>query len=233
MKMKVSILGTGSVGQALAVKLSALGHSVFIGTRNVGESLAKTGADNWGNPQIGAWMGLHSNVQLLTFKEAVAQGSDLIVFAMNGHAAFDCLRSVGEELLSGKVMLDISNPLDFSKGFPPSLTVCNTDSLGEQIQKAYPALKVVKSLNTMSNPVMVNPSLLEGDHSVFVSGNDGTAKIKVSELLKSFGWAEHNIIDLGDITTARGTEMILPLWVRLYGKLQTPLFNFNVNMAKK
>ena len=130
-------------------------------------------------------------------------------------------------------MIDISNPLDFSQGFPPSLFVSNTESLGEQIQNRYPTLKVVKTLNTMSNPVMVNPKLIAGDHSVFVSGNDGAAKATVINLLNSFGWEEKNIIDLGDITTARGTEMILPLWVRLYGKLQTPFFNFHVNIAGK
>jgi len=113
------------------------------------------------------------------------------------------------------------------------LFVCNTESLAEQIQQQFPGLKVVKSLNTMSNPVMVNPGLISGDHSVFLSGNDAEAKMVVSGILQSFGWPERNIIDLGDITTARGTEMILPLWVRLYGKLQTPLFNFHVNMAKQ
>ena len=230
--MNIAVLGTGSVGQALAGRLAGLGQNVFMGTRNVAASEAKTGADNWGQPTIGSWIKEHGDVKLLPFKEAVEKGGDLIVFALNGHAAFDCLKSVGDELLKGKIMIDISNPLDFSKGFPPSLFVSNTESLGEQIQSAYPDLKVVKSLNTMSNPVMVSPKIIPGDHTVFMNGNDADAKAKVSEVLKSFGWEEKNIIDLGDITTARGTEMILPLWVRLYGKLQTPMFNFHVNIAQ-
>ena len=128
-------------------------------------------------------------------------------------------------------MIDISNPLDFSNGFPPSLTVCNTVSLAEQIQAAYPELKVVKTLNTMTNPIMVNPDLLDGDHVVFVSGNDEPAKEKVTDVLRSFGWKDKNIIDLGDLSTARGTEMLLPLWVRLYGKWQTAMFNFAINRS--
>ncbi|MGZ5253470.1 MAG: NADPH-dependent F420 reductase, partial [Flavitalea sp.] len=199
----------------------------------VADSLSKTKPDNWGNPAIGGWIKEHPEVPLLTFKESVEKGNELIVFAMNGKAVFDCLDSVGESLLSDKVMIDISNPLDFSNGFPPSLYVSNTDSLGEQIQSRYPNLKLVKTLNTMSNPVMVNPQLIEGDHSVFISGNDQDAKTRVTNVLNSFGWKDKNIIDLGDITTARGTEMILPLWVRIYGKFQTPFFNFHVNIAKK
>ncbi|MBR9997735.1 MAG: NAD(P)-binding domain-containing protein [Cyclobacteriaceae bacterium] len=230
--MNMSVLGTGAVGQALAGRLTDLGHLVYMGTRSVADSLVKTDADNWGNPAIGTWIKEHPTVKLVTFTEAVEKGSDLIVFAMNGKAAFECLTAAGEPPLNGQVLIDISNPLDFSKGFPPSLFVSNTESLGEQIQNRYPKLKVVKTLNTMSNPVMVNPKLVEGDHSVFISGNDREAKVKVMRLLNSFGWEDKNMIDLGDISTARGTEMLLPLWVRLYGKLQTPLFNFNVNISR-
>jgi 8-hydroxy-5-deazaflavin:NADPH oxidoreductase len=230
--MKISVLGTGSVGQAIAGKLSQLGHEVYMGTRNVEESKLKIEPDSWGNPAIGTWIKDNTEVKLLTFKEAVEKGNDLIVFAMNGTAALESLHSIGEPLLGDKIMLDISNPLDFSKGFPPILFVCNTESLGEQIQTAFPKLKVVKSLNTFSNPLMVNPKLLNGDHTIFMSGNDEDAKKKVLQLLNSFGWENKNVIDLGDITTARGTEMILPLWVRLYGKLGTPYFNFYLNTAK-
>jgi predicted dinucleotide-binding enzyme len=229
--MNISVLGTGAVGQTLAARLSHSGHQIFIGTRNVADSLVKTEADRWGIPAIGTWIKDHPQVKLAPFKEAVEKGNDLIVFAMNGKAAFDCLDGMGESLLSDKVMIDISNPLDFSRGFPPSLFVSNTESLGEQIQARFPKLKLVKTLNTMSHPVMVDPKLVEGDHSVFISGNDGEAKEIVTGVLNSFGWESKNMIDLGDITTARGTEMILPLWVRLYGKLQTPFFNFHVNIA--
>ena len=231
--MNIAILGTGTVGQALARKLSELNHNIYIGTRDVQKTLANTENDSWGQPPISFMLKDHPELHLETFETAVEKGNDLIVFAMNGARAFDCLDAVGDDLLQDQLMIDISNPLDFSDGFPPSLLISNTDSLGEQIQKRYPSLKVVKTLNTMSNPVMINPDLLEGDHSVFMSGNDEDAKQQVSQLLQSFGWKEHNIIDLGDITTARGTEMILPIWVRLYGKLQTPIFNFYVNTKVK
>lgn len=227
--MQISVLGTGTVGQVLAQKLHSLGHSVYMGTRNVAETHKRTEPDAWGNMGVGTWLAQNPQIELLTFQEAVKKGNDFIIFAMNGSVALAALDMVGEELLNGKILVDISNPLDFSQGFPPSLFVCNTESLGEQIQNAFPSLKVVKTLNTMSNPIMVNPNLLAGNHSVFVSGNDTEAKNQVAELLKSFGWKAENILDLGDITTARGTEMLLPIWLRLYGKLQTPMFNFYVN----
>ncbi|MEL6670510.1 MAG: NAD(P)-binding domain-containing protein [Bacteroidota bacterium] len=231
--MKVAILGTGSVGQAVANKLLSLGHQVFVGTRDVEDTMNRTEKDGFGNPPISFWIKEHPEVKLMTFKEAVQEGSDLVVFAMNGQQAIHVLKTVGSEALTDKIMMDISNPLDFSNGFPPSLFVSNTDSLGEQIQREFPSLKVVKTLNTMSNPIMVNPSALEGDHTVFMSGNDEGAKAKVSEVLQSFGWPERNIFDLGDISTARGTEMILPIWLRLYGKIQSPLFNFHINTQTK
>jgi predicted dinucleotide-binding enzyme len=227
--MKISVLGTGTVGQVLAQKLHTLGHRVYMGTRNVAETRLRTEPDAWGNAGVGTWLEQNPQIELLPFQDAVKNGNDLIVFAMNGSAALASLGIVGEELLNDKILVDISNPLDFSQGFPPSLFVSNTESLAEQIQNAFPRLKVVKTLNTMSNPIMVNPNLLAGNHSVFVSGNDAEAKNKVTELLQSFGWKPENIIDLGDISTARGTEMLLPIWLRLYGKLQTPMFNFYIN----
>ena len=137
------------------------------------------------------------------------------------------LEAAGRDNLAGKVLLDIANPLDFSQGFPPSLFVSNTDSLGEQIQAAFPELKVVKSLNTMNAFLMVDPrQLADGDHTVFVSGNDAEAKKTVTGLLESFGHTD--VIDLGDISTARGTEMLLPIWMRLYGALNNPMFNFKI-----
>lgn len=115
---------------------------------------------------------------------------------------------------------------------PPSLTVCNTDSLAEQIQRTFPALKVVKTLNTVNAKVMVNPAFIPEDHNLFISGNDVDSKTSVRNLLKTFGWKEHNIMDLGDITTSRATEQLLPIWVRLFGKLQTPMFNFHIVIGK-
>ena len=126
----------------------------------------------------------------------------------------------------------ISNPLDFSKGFPPSLLVSNTDSLGEQLQRAFPQVKVVKGLNTLTSFLMVAPRMLPDTHHIFLCGNDAGAKQEVRALLSSFGWADGEMIDLGDITNARGTEQLLPIWVRLYGAMQNPMFNFKVVVAR-
>ena len=147
--------------------------------------------------------------------------------ATNGAGSLEALRAAGEENVDGKILIDIANPLDLSGGMPPSLFVSNTDSLGEQIQRAFPTVRVVKALNTMNAFVMADPSLVAGgEHSVFVSGNDEQAKARVTEILRSFGWKD--VIDLGDITTARGTEMYLPLWLRLWGALGTGTFNISV-----
>jgi len=144
-----------------------------------------------------------------------------------GAHSLDALSAAGEANLDGKVLIDIPNPLDFSRGMPPSLFVSNTDSLGEQIQREFPRVKVVKTLNTMTAFVMADPSLVAaGDHSVFLCGNDEEAKTQVTEILRSFGWRD--VIDLGDVTSARGTESYLPLWLRLWGALQIPLFNIKV-----
>jgi predicted dinucleotide-binding enzyme len=145
----------------------------------------------------------------------------------------EAVKLAGESDLNGKSMLDISNPLDFSKGFPPSLTVCNTDSLGEQLQRAFPQLKVVKGLNTLNAYLMVSPRTLQDTHHIFLCGNDADAKGEVRELLGSFGWTNEEMIDLGDITNARGTEQLLPIWVRLYSTFQDGAFNFKIVRAAK
>ena len=229
--MNFGIFGTGMVGQAIAGKLAELGHSVVIGTRDVEATLANTSPNAYGLPPFSAWYKQQTKVKLGTFTGAAAHG-EMLVNCSSGVASLDALKSAGEKNLNSKILIDISNPLDFSKGFPPSLTVCNTDSLGEQIQRAFLEIKVVKTLNTVNAMVMVNPTLVPGDHNLFICGNDSDAKDSVMNLLKSFGWKEANIIDLGDITNARATEMLLPIWVRLYGKLQTPFFNFNVVVGK-
>ena len=225
--MKAAIFGTGVVGQIHAEKLAGLGHEVMIGTRVVKETLARGGTDNFGRPSFGEWHKGFPGIKLGTFSEAAAFG-ELIVNATNGTGALEAMELAGKQNLSGKVILDISNPLDFSKGMPPSLFISNTDSLGEQIQKDYPEAHVVKTLNTMNAYVQVNPALLPEDHHAFIGGNDEKAKSKVKELLMAYGWKEKNILDLGDITSSRGVEMILPLWVRLWGTLNNPMFNFRV-----
>lgn len=136
------------------------------------------------------------------------------------------MRSIGPAL-GGKVLVDVANPRDFSQGVPPTLAVCNTDSLGEQIQRALPTTKVVKALNTMNASLMTDPGALGGgDHHVFVCGNDPGAKAQVTALLGEFGW--RNILDLGDIAGSRATEMLLPIWLRLWAALGTPRFNFKI-----
>jgi 8-hydroxy-5-deazaflavin:NADPH oxidoreductase len=223
--MKIGVLGTGVVGRTIAAKLLELGHGVCVGTRDPAATLAKAEPDRMGTPPFKVWKEQHPAVELVTIKQAAAHG-ELMVNAMSGVGSVDTLKLAGDAL-SGKVLLDISNPLDFSKGMPPTLSVCNTDSLGEQIQRAFPELKVVKSLNTMTANLMVAPkSIAGGAHTVFVSGNDAEAKAKVTTLLRSFGWED--ILDLGDISSARGTEMYLPLWVRLWGAVQTPMFSIKV-----
>lgn len=225
--MNVGVFGTGVVGQSIAQKLVELGHVVIIGTRDVNATLSNTLPNQYGMPPFSEWYKNQKAVKLGTFAEA-AEHAELLFNCSSGKASLEVLKLAGEKNLRGKIPIDISNPLDFSKGFPPSLTVCNTDSLAEQVQRTFPELKVVKTLNTVNATVMVRPSVVPEDHNLFICGNDVDARTSVVELLKSFGWKESNMLDLGDITNARATEMLLPIWVRLYGKLQTPMFNFKI-----
>ncbi|HEU4810583.1 MAG TPA: NAD(P)-binding domain-containing protein [Nocardioides sp.] len=215
--MKIAVLGTGMVGQALSIRLAELGHDVTIGTRDPAATLARE--------EYAAWAAAHAGPALATFADAAA-GAELVMNASGGTVTLDVLAQAGAENLAGKVLVDISNPLDFSQGFPPTLTVKDTDSMGEQVQRTFPRALVVKTLNTMNAGLMVHPETLGESTSVFVSGNDAGAKQTVTELLTSFGHTD--VIDLGDITTARGAEMVLPLWLRLMGSLGTATFNFKV-----
>ena len=211
--MRIGILGTGVVGQTIGSKLQ-LGHDVMLGSRTAtNDKAAKWVADNGDHAKQG------------TFADAAAFG-EIVFNCTSGQVSLAALSSAGAANLDGKVIVDVSNPLDFSQGFPPTLSVCNTDSVAEQIQSAFPNSKVVKSLNTMTAAVMVNPGLVPGEHDIFVSGNDADAKRQVSDLLRSFGW--RTIIDLGDVTSARGAEMILPLWLRLMGVFKSPVMNFHL-----
>jgi 8-hydroxy-5-deazaflavin:NADPH oxidoreductase len=203
--MRIAVLGAGGVGQTLTAKLRELGHDVSSGTRN---------------PRDGA----------VSYAEA-AEAAELVVNATAGAVSLEALGAAGAENLAGKVLIDVSNPLDFSKGMPPTLTVCNDDSVGEQIQRAHPDARVVKALNTVNSDVMVNPSLVPGEHVLFVCGNDDGAKAQVVELVGSFGWPSERIVDLGDITNARGAEMYIALWIRLMGALGTPHFNITLQHA--
>lgn len=223
--MNIAVLGTGMVGQAIAGRLDELGHSVVIGTRDPGATLARTEPDQMGNAPFSAWHAAHAGVEVATFADAAAR-ADLVMNASSGAATLDVLGMAGAGNLAGKVVVDIANPLDFSAGFPPTLSVKDTDSLGEQVQRAFPEARVVKSLNTLTASLMVDPKALGESSTVFVSGEDAAAKATVVELLESFG--HDDVIDLGGIETARGTEMLLSVWLRLMGSLGTGHFNFKV-----
>lgn len=212
--MKVGILGSGMVAQALGSKIVALGHEVIMGTRSP-EKLDGWRAALGGKPVVG------------TFAEAAA-GGELLINATSGMASIEVLKAAGAAHLSGKILIDLANPLDFSRGMPPTLSVSNTDSLGEQIQRAFPDTKVVKTLNTVHADLMVDPQQLAGgDHVMFLCGNDPAAKAEVEAILREwFGWS--HVIDLGDMNAARGTEMYLPLWLSLMSALGTVSFNINV-----
>lgn len=215
--MKIAVLGTGNVGDIIGSKLIEIGHFVMMGSRTAENEKAKSFVAKH-----------HDKASTGTFSDAAAFG-EIIFNCTAGVGSLEALKMAGEKNLNGKIIVDIANPLDFSKGMPPSLAVCNTNSLGEEIQKAFPQAKVVKALNTMWCGLMVNPAMINGgDHSTFVSGNDTAAKEEVKKILKSFGWAEKNILDLGDITKARGTEMYLPLWLSIYGATNNGAFNIKI-----
>jgi len=213
--MNIGIFGTGMVGQTIGSKLIQLGHQVRMGSRaEKNEKAAQWVAANGPRASYG------------TFADAAAFG-EILFNCTAGVASLQALEMAGEANLRGKILIDVANPLDFSHGVPPSLTVCNTDSLGEQIQRAFPETRVVKTLNTVNRNVMVNPALVAGAHDMFLCGNDPEAKAMVTRILKEwFGW--ESVLDLGDISAARALEMVLPLWVRLWGILQTPNFGFKI-----
>ena len=209
--MKIGVLGTGAAGNAIGGKLVELGHDVMMGARSADNPKALAFAEHTGG-SAGA------------FRDAAAHG-ELVFSCLRGDVSLDVLTAVSPEL-EGKVLVDVANPLDFSQGAPPNLAIANTDSLGEMLQRGLPNTFVVKTLNTVNNAVMINPGLIRGPHAVFVSGNDAKAKGKVKDILRSFGWQQ--IIDLGAISSARGPEQYLPLWLRLLKQLGTAEFNIAV-----
>ncbi|MEU3775416.1 NAD(P)-binding domain-containing protein [Streptomyces sp. NPDC032472] len=220
--MRYAVLGTGMVGRTVADRLSSLGHEVVVGTRDPEATAART--------DYAEWQAAHPGIGLAGFAEAARHGETL-VNATAGRVSIEALTEADAAHLDGKVLIDIANPLDFSRGFPPALDPVNDDSLGELIQRTFPGLRVVKTLNTMQCKVMVDPARVAGEHSVFLSGEDAAAKKSVRELLYSFGWPEASVLDLGGIETARGTEMLLPVWLRLMGSLGHTDFNFHIQGA--
>lgn len=206
--MRIAVIGTGSVGRTLAAAFTRIGHDVVVGTRDPDATRAR---EEWADPAV-----------LATYAEA-AVGADLVVNATGGQVSLAALAQVD---LTGKVLLDVANPLDFSAGFPPTLSVKDTDSLAEQIQRAHPEARVVKSLNTVNAAVMVDPRRLTEATTVFVAGDDPTAREVVRALLTDLGWSD--IVEFESLDAARGLEMWLPLWVRLMGALGTADFNLRL-----
>jgi predicted dinucleotide-binding enzyme len=219
--MKIAILGTGMVGATLATKLVQIGHAVCMGSRDAHGAAAQE------------WLrSVDGKAQSATFADAAAFG-EIIFNCTNGANSIPALRLAGAANLRDKVLVDVANPLEFVQG-TLQLTVCNTDSLGEQIQREFPAAKVVKALNTVNCAVMINPALAPGGHQLLVCGNDSAAKSQVTRLISEwFGWKGENFVDLGDITGARCTEMYLPLWLRLMNTLGTPHFNIRLAVGAK
>jgi predicted dinucleotide-binding enzyme len=207
--MQIAILGTSAVGPALGKAFTAAGHDVTIGTRDPVQTRARE-----------QWAGV--DLPLAAYRDLEA---DVFINATSGIGSLAALEAVGDAL-NGKVVIDTSNPLDHSQGFPPSLFVSNTDSLAEQLQRALPKVRLVKMFNTMANEVMVNPRGLTEDSTIFVAGNDPDARHTAAALAADLGWAD--VFDLGDLTGARALEMFIPLWVRMYVQLGRPNFNIKV-----
>lgn len=217
----IAVLGTGMVGKALATKLVELGHRVTLGSRSARHDGAA------------AWAEAHGERAGQSDFAAAAAGAELVLLAVKGEHAEAVVEAAGKgadgAALDGKVLVDITNPLDFSQGMPPSLFVFGRDSLAERIQRAAPKARVVKTLNTVNASVMVDPDRVAGQGAVFVSGDDAGAKAAVKAMLEGFGWRQ--IVDLGDLSTARGTEAYLLLWLRLWQATGSPDINIGLLRA--
>jgi predicted dinucleotide-binding enzyme len=228
--MNIAVLGTGMVGRALAGRLTGLGHHVVVGTRDVEQTLVRTEPDSKGTLPYAEWQRANPEVRLAPFPEAGAY-AELIVNATAGAVSLTALEAVGAANLAGKVLVDLAVPLDYSEGRPPSLLFANTDSLGEQIQRAFPVARVVKTLNTMHVEVMINPARVPGQHNVFLAGEDMSAKKTVKAMLGEFGWPEEAMVDLGGIRAARATEMYVPLLFSMMGAFATCDLNITIVRA--
>lgn len=214
--MKYAVLGTGMVGHSLAGKLVAAGHYVRMGARNTDNEQARQWADGSGTgagygdfPTVAAW-------------------ADRVIFAVSGARILDVAEAVTNQAVIGKTVIDVTNPLDMSLGMPPTLIpeLSNTTSAAEALQAKLPDARVVKTLNTMNHQLMVDPGRLPGKHDVFVCSDDENAKGEVVEMLNEFGWAEP--IDLGPLAAARGTEGMMPFWLRMWGVQGNADFNYHI-----
>lgn len=210
--MRIGLLGTGMVGNALGSKLVELGHEVRMGARESG------------NERALHWAGQAGERASQGSFAAAARFGELVINATAGSASIAALEAAGDDVLAGKVLIDVANPIDPSTS-PPSLEICNTDSLGERIQARFPDARVVKALNTVNAAVMTDPGSLGEPTTVFVCGNDGDAKATVRDLLEELGWEPDQVVDLGGIDAARGTEMYLAFWLRTMFAVGNPMFN--------
>ena len=223
--MKIAMIGGGGVAQTLAAKLLANGHEVVIGIRSVTD--AELSKDRQMAAPLKDWAKATGG-RVVTLAEAAAHG-EIVFNATTGAGSLAALTEAGADRLAGKILIDVANPLDFSQGMPPFLSpeYSGANSLGESIQKAFPKSHVVKAFNTIAAAVMVNPALIPGDHGLFVAGNDADAKAKVMALATTeFGWK--SFVDLGDMVGARASESVLPIWVRLWMTLGTPIVTLGV-----
>ena len=207
--MQIAIVGSGVVARFFGQAFAAVGHEVALGTRDPEQTRAR---EEW------------AGVDLPLVSYADLQG-EVYVNATRGDGSLAALQAVGPGL-HDKILIDASNPLDTSKGFPPSLFVANTDSLAEQLQQALPQVRLVKMFNTMAHEVMVDPAQLGQESTIFVAGNDESARRGAADLARELGWVD--VMDLGDLTAARGLEMYIPLWLRIYGAVGQPAFNIKV-----
>ncbi|MBV6656150.1 MAG: NAD(P)-binding domain-containing protein [Devosiaceae bacterium] len=217
--MKYAVLGTGMVGQTLATKLVSLGHEVWMGARSAGNEKAESWAEENG-----------PNASHGTFQEAAAW-ADRVIFAVSGDSVLKVADLVTNEAVAGKIAIDVTNPLDTSQGMPPTLipSLSNRTSAAEELQKRLPDAKVVKTLNTMNHKLMVDPSRVPGEHDVFVCGDDASAKEGVVAMLAEFGWSDP--VDLGPLAAARGTEGLMPFWLRMWGAVGNAEFNYRIVRA--
>lgn len=202
-RMQVGVLGSGEVGRRLASAFHGCGHDVMLGSRDPGKAQLREWASGEG-----------SGIALGTFSQCAAHGR-LLVLAVLGDAAAAAIAAAGPENFAGKVVIDAMNPLDFSAGFPPKLSICGEDSLGEQVQRSLPDAKVVKAFNTIGNPYYVNPSFSEGAPTMLIAGNDEDAKATVGDVLADFGWSD--VVDIGGIEGSRELEAICIVWVKIGG----------------
>lgn len=216
--MKFGVLGTGVVGEALATKLVAIGHTVMMGSRTKDNAKAR----NWATAA-------GESARSGDFAETASFG-EIVIFATLGSALLDAARMAGPANVADKVVIDVTDPVEgTSLRRIPELS--NTTSAGEELQRVMPDAKVVKTFNTMHYRIMVDPSRVPGEHDAFYCGDHQDAKAVVADILRSFGWK--NPVDLGPLSSARATEGLLPFWQSLSDALGTDDFNYRIVRAPR